>query len=91
VGQGGLKVLLLDVTHRQPAPPKQKFFFRVQTRLAAFFDSLTGSVEHTAFRRFFSENPRILADAKELSLCDQWKLVECFTSKSLMLIYYNFI
>jgi len=29
MGQGGLKVLHLDVTHRQPAPPKQKNFFRV--------------------------------------------------------------
>ena len=77
VGQGSLKVLYLWRHSQKPASPKQKIFFRVQTRrLATSFETFTGSVEHTrpekfrakprAFKRFFSENPRILADAKEL-------------------------
>jgi len=48
VGQGGLKVSTYDVTHKKPATPKQKIFFRVPTRrLVASFETFTGSVEHT--------------------------------------------
>jgi len=57
--------------------PQAKNFFRVQTnRLAAYFETFTGLVEHTGpekfprkttcVRRFFSENPRNWPDAKEL-------------------------
>jgi len=38
-----------DVTHRQPAPPKQKIFFRVQsTRLADPFEPLNSSLAQWA-------------------------------------------
>jgi len=53
MGQGGLKVFTYDITHRQPAPPKQKIFFRVQsTRLATFFDIFAGSLERTGAEIF---------------------------------------
>jgi len=42
-----------DVTHKKTATPKQKIFFRVQTRrLAASFETFTGSVEHTGLEKF---------------------------------------
>jgi len=57
-------------------PPSKKFFFRVQTRrLAASFETFTGSVEHagpekflrkaTCVQVFFPKIPE-KADAKEL-------------------------
>jgi len=57
----------------------QNIFFRVQTRrLARSFETFTGSAEHTGpekfprkatcVQAFFSENLRILADAKELKI-----------------------
>jgi len=53
VGQGGLKSSTYDATHKKPALPKQKFFFRVQTRrLAASFDASTRSVTRTGAEIF---------------------------------------
>jgi len=38
---------------KKPASPKQKNFFRVQTRrLVASFETFTGSVEHTGLEKF---------------------------------------
>ena len=53
VGQGGLKVLHLWHHSRKTRIPKQKYFFRVQTRrLATSFEIFTGSVEHTGPEKF---------------------------------------
>ena len=56
VGQGGLKVLHLWRHSQKNSPPKQKNFFwkkRVPTRrLAASFETFTGSVEHTRLEKF---------------------------------------
>jgi len=53
VGQGGLKVLHLWRHSQKTCTPKQKIFFRVQTRrLAASFKTFTGSVEHTGPEKF---------------------------------------
>ena len=42
-----------DVTHKKPETPQAKNFFRVQTRrLAAPFETFTGSVEHTGPEKF---------------------------------------
>jgi len=65
--------------------PQAKNFFQVQTRrLAASFETFTRYVEHTGpekfprkatcVKGFFSENPRILADAKKLSKINKKKL-----------------
>jgi len=53
VGQGGLKVLHLWCHWQRTCNPQAKNFFRVQTRrLAASFDTFTGSVEHTVPEKF---------------------------------------
>jgi len=54
VGQGGLpKSLPLMTSLPKTRIPKHTFFFRVQTRrLAAFFETFTGSVEHTGPEKF---------------------------------------
>jgi len=42
-----------DITHNKPALPKQNICFQVQTRrLAASFETFTGSVEHTRPEKF---------------------------------------
>jgi len=53
VGQGGLKALNLWCHSQKNASPKQKNFFQEQTRrLVAFFETFTGSVEHTRLEKF---------------------------------------
>jgi len=47
------KSSIYDVTHKKPAPPKQKIFFRVETtRLAVSFDTSTRSVTRTGAEIF---------------------------------------
>ena len=66
-----------DVTHKKPALPKKKNFFRVQTRrLTASSDALTRSQtgaetfprRATCVQVFFFKNPRKQPYAKELGL-----------------------
>jgi len=89
VGPGGPRVLHYDVTHKEPARPKQKIFFRVQTRrLAASFDASTRSVTRTgaeifpgkprAFGRFFSDQGQTIADPIT-SLCTEEEQYHVFT------------
>jgi len=82
VGQGGLKALhLWRHSQKTRIPQAKKIFFRVQTRrLAASFETFTGSVEHTrpekshakphAFRRFF---PKIPESEQTPKSENQWK------------------
>ena len=74
-----------DVTHKKPALPKQKIFFRGQTRrFAVSFETFTELVEHiglkkfprkaTCVQAFFFENLRILAYVKVLTL----EIERCF-------------
>ena len=90
-GSTGSKVLHLWRHSRKTRLPQGKNFFQVQTRrLAASFETFTGSVEHTgpeifhakphAFRQFFSENPRILADAKELMKIFMTTFIFCIST-----------
>jgi len=49
VGQGGLKTFTYDVTHKKPAFPEQKIFFRVEIRrLAKSFKPLNSSLPLSA-------------------------------------------
>jgi len=53
VGQGGVKVLHLWRHSQKTCNLKQKIFFRVQTRrLAASFETITGSAEHSELEKF---------------------------------------
>jgi len=53
VGQGGLKAFHYDVIHKKTALPKQKNFFRVQTRrLVATFVASTRSITSTGAEMF---------------------------------------
>ena len=65
---------------KNPQPPSKKIFFecrledlphlchRLLPGLQSIPDRRNSPAKPCAFRRFFSENPRILADAKELIL-----------------------
>jgi len=56
---------------RKPAPPKQKFFFPVQTtRLAESFDTSTRSVNHTGPEKFSRKDtcdPAVICKQLELT------------------------
>ena len=75
VGQGGLKVLHFDVTHKKSAHPNQKFFFecrledllhllRVWIALYQFWRPSYERAKQCAIWLFFRENPRNQPDTK---------------------------
>jgi len=76
---------------KNPHLPSKKIFFECRLEDLSF-ETFTGSVEHTGPEKFprkatcvwafFSENPRILADAKELIVV---QVTECFETLFLCL------